>query len=188
MFYYSNIIYIDRRKYTYALDDDNNKLILISSSKTKNEFITANKLMGKWLFLKGDELVNFSVLLGIGHVNRGNIVFDIKCLVRYSPDFNKKSQRPNYFKSIWISSLAIDYFIGHKNGLLDKSIEILSDLKNDFSENNKKIKQTQKHKFIYKGIEYKIYFMTIGRFEYEKRFPFNIFSTLNIETPKKNRS
>ncbi len=26
MFYYSNIVYIDGRKYTYALDHDNNKL------------------------------------------------------------------------------------------------------------------------------------------------------------------
>lgn len=26
MFYYNNIVYIDGRKYTYALDHDNNKL------------------------------------------------------------------------------------------------------------------------------------------------------------------
>ena len=184
IFYYSNIVYIGGKKYTYSLDDDKNKLILVPLSKPKNEFIISNELRGKWLYLKGDELSNFSVLLGIGHVNRGNIVFDIKCLVKYIPEFNKKTNRPRTFKSIWFSSLAIDYFIGHKNGLLDKSIEILSDFKNDSDDNNKKLKQTRKHKFIYKGTEYKIYFMTIGRFEFEKRFPFNIFSTLNIETSK----
>lgn len=52
----------------------------------------------------------------------------------------------------------------------------------------KKLNRQKKHKFVYKDVEYKIYFMTIGRFEFEKRFPFNIFSTLNIETSKKNKS
>jgi hypothetical protein len=183
MFNFSNIVYIERRKYTYSLDEDNNKLILIPHSKEINEFSIVKELMGKWIYLKGDELANFSALLGYGHVHRGNMCFDITCLVRYFPDFNKKVQKPGTFKSISFSSLAIDYFIGHKNGLLDKSINILSKFKND-ENNDDEIEEPKKHKFIYKGNEYNLYFMTIGRFEFEKRFPFNIFSTLNIESSK----
>ena len=33
MFSFSNIVYINSKKYIYTLDDDNNKLILISMSK-----------------------------------------------------------------------------------------------------------------------------------------------------------
>lgn len=174
MFNFSNIVYIERRKYTYSLDEDNNKLILIPHSKEINEFSIVKELMGKWIYLKGDELANFSALLGYGHVHRGNMCFDITCLVRYFPDFNKKVQKPGTFKSISFSSLAIDYFIGHKNGLLDKSINILSKFKND-ENNDDEIEEPKKHKFIYKGNEYNLYFMTIGRFEFEKRFPFIFF-------------
>ena len=184
MFSFSNIVYINRKKYIYTLDENNNKLILISMSKEINEYKLANELFGKWIFLKGDELSNFSVLLGHGNINRGNLIFDIKCLVRYFPDYDKKIQKPNSFKSICFSTLAIDYFIGHKDGLLDKAINILSRFKEENDNRNGVIEKQKKHKFIYKGIEYEVYFMTIGRFEYEKRFPFNIFSTLNIESSK----
>lgn len=184
MFSFSNIVYINRKKYIYTLDEDNNKLILISMSKEINEYKLANELFGKWIFLKGDELSNFSVLLGHGNINRGNLIFDIKCLVRYFTDYDKKIQKPNSFKSICFSTLAIDYFIGHKDGLLDKAINILSRFKEENDNRNGVIEKQKKHKFIYKGIEYEVYFMTIGRFEYEKRFPFNIFSTLNIESSK----
>ena len=184
MFNFSNIVYINRRKYMYVLDEDNNKLILIPTQKEINEFKTLNELIGKWIFLKGDKLVNFSILLGYGYVNRGNISFNINCIVRYTPNFDRKTQRPNTFKGICFSALAIDYFIGHKDGLLDKSIHILSKFKDENDDNNSTIGEPTKHKFIYKGIKYELYFMTIGRFEYEKRFPFNIFSTLNIESSK----
>ena len=77
MFNFSNIVYIERRKYTYSLDEENNKLILIPHSKEINEFSIVKELMGKWIYLKGDELVNFSALLGYGHVHIGNMCFDI---------------------------------------------------------------------------------------------------------------
>lgn len=184
MFNFSNIIYINRKKYMYVLDEDNNKLILVPTQKEINEFKTVNELIGKWIFLKGDKLVNFSILLGYGYVNRGNISFNINCIVRYNPNFDRKTQSPNTFKGICFSALAIDYFIGHEDGLLDKSIHILSKFKDENDDNNSIIGEPTKHKFTYKGIEYELYFMTIGRFEYEKRFPFNIFSTLNIESSK----
>ncbi|MCI8620729.1 MAG: hypothetical protein HFJ50_02705 [Clostridia bacterium] len=165
MFSFSNIVYINSKKYIYTLDEDNNKLILISRSKEINEYKLANELFGKWIFLKGDELSNFSVLLGHGNINRGNLIFDIKCLVRYFPDYDKKIQKPNNFKSICFSTLAIDYFIGHEDGLLDKAIDILSRFKEENDNRNGVIEKQKKHKFIYKGIEYEVYFMTIGRFE-----------------------
>lgn len=170
------IIEIYSKKYNVTIENENIHIEL-KFNKKSNLPLIISELRKKWHTIEVEQSMYksyYKVLLGEYLFHDDIITFNIISKIFYPLIVEDTLPK---IKSFYITAPVIDFFIDYKTELINNSIKILNMFKNNTEEKeSKKIKYI----FIFNEKKYYLTIYTFGIFNYDKRFPYDIKSCINV--------